>query len=186
MTINQDQSELEFQDFDIESDDVTYNEETDDIWRFFCVVFARDQKPLLESPALAEKIVGLLQDSTVAYNAQLWGYVILPDSVQFVVEVESEKDYHTCVEAFKVLSEKVLVEAIKAEHEYLIDHITFYNPAWTEPSYLIWQAGYQTQLLSSLYALSNKIADLVTKPVNLGLVEKPVDWAFSSYRANID
>ena len=40
------------------------------------------------------------------------------------------------------------------------------------------------QLLSSMYVLSNKIADIVTKPVVLGLVERPEDWVFSSYQAN--
>jgi hypothetical protein len=103
-----------------------------------------------------------------------------------VVEVDEEKHYHECVEAFKASSEKILVEIINNEHENLIDDITFYNPAWKEPSFLIWKAGYQTQLLSSMYALSNKIADIVTKPVALGLVESPKDWIFSSYQTKPD
>jgi hypothetical protein len=183
MTTNQDQSELDFQDFDIEGGKVAYHEET---WRFFCIVSTREQKPLLQPSALAEKLVALLKDAMDSCNAQLWGYVVLPYSVQFVIEVEKEKDYHNCIEAFKESSEKAVVVAIQSEHEHLVDQITYYNPAWTQPSYLIWKAGYQTQLLSSMYALSNKIADLVTKPVELGLVEKVEEWAFSSYQANSD
>lgn len=181
MMNNHDHQEFETQDFEI---DHSFDEESDSVWRFFCIVFTRDQKPLLKYPALAEKAVQLLRDTVASCHAQLWGYVVLPDSVQFVIEVEKENDYHTCVETFKTSSEKVLVETIKAKHKHLIDRITYYNPAWTEPSYLVWKAGYQTQLLSSMYALSNKIADLVTKPVDLGLVDNPEDWLFSSYRAD--
>jgi hypothetical protein len=113
----------------------------------------------------------------------LWGYVILPDSVQFVVEVASEPVYHVCVEAFKAASEPVLCAMIQVSYEELIDAITYYHPAHMRLLHLLWQAGYQTQFLPSIYALSNKVADLVHKPVELGLVQRPEAWRFSSYQA---
>lgn len=184
MKDEQEQFELDFQDFEANHNIAADDEDSNDIWRFFCTVFTRDQKPLLKKHSLAIATVDLLKSTLLDCNVQLWSYVVLPDSVQFVVEVDEEKHYHECVEAFKSSSEKTLVEIINNDHENLIDDITFYNPAWKEPSFLVWQAGYHTQLLSSMYVLSNKIADIVTKPVVLGLVERPEDWVFSSYQAN--
>ncbi|NDJ85347.1 MAG: hypothetical protein GYB66_05640 [Chloroflexi bacterium] len=109
---------------------------------------------------------------------------MLPRSVEFVVEVPTETTYHVLVKSFKIGSEAVLVEMIRKSFPALQDHITFFNPAWTQPSFLIWRSGYHTQLLGSLYAMSNKIADLVNKPVQLGLVDHPSAWPFSSYQHN--
>jgi hypothetical protein len=69
-----------------------------------------------------------------------------------------------------------------ARYDDLLDAITLFHPAWGEPIYQIWQTGYHTQLLHSPYAVSNKVADLVYRPVAQGLVSRPEDWPFSSYR----
>lgn len=151
-----------------------------DEWRFFCLITARF--PVLQEPDLARLTLALLQQTLSEQGAHLWGYVILPDSVQVVLEVENEAAYHHAIEAFKATSEAVLCDTIRTDYPDLVDAITFYNPAWSKPVYLIWQGGYQTQLLTSAYALSNKIADLVQRPVELGFVAAPADWPFSSYQ----
>ncbi|MCB9436002.1 MAG: hypothetical protein H6673_03300 [Anaerolineales bacterium] len=151
-----------------------------DEWRFFCLITSR--VPVFEQPSLAHIALTLLQHTLAQHGAQLWGYVILPDSVQAVLETEHEAAYHHAIEAFKTASETAICEKIRADHPDLVDAITFYNPAWSKPVYLIWQGGYQTQLLPSAYALSNKIADLVQRPVELGLAATPADWPFSSYQ----
>lgn len=154
-------------------------------WRFFSIVMIREQHALLNQNDLARVVIEHLEDAVEQHALQMWGYVVLPDSVQFVIEVVQERDYHVMVEAFKAASEPQLVAAIKSSHEMLLDQITFYNPAWPQPQFLVWQAGYHTQLLDSPYAVSNKVADLMHKPVALGLVNRPEDWPYSSYhRAN--
>ncbi len=155
-----------------------------DPWRFFCLVSTHNGVALLTTNELAQVALDALQDTVEKHNGQLWGYVILPASVQFVIEVTSERAYHHYVEAFKAASEQALIEAIQAGYEVLLDAITFYNPAWPQPVHHIWQSGYQTQLLPSAYALSNKVADLVQRPVEMGLVKQPADWAFSSYQVD--
>lgn len=155
----------------------------DHVWRFFCVVSTRESKSILAVPSLMNIVLQHLNTSITEHNSQLWGYVILPDSVQFIVEVPTEHTYHVLAEHFKDKSESALIAAIVGQDLALEDAITYYNPAWARPIHLVWQNGYQTQLLSSLYAMSNKIADLVNRPVTLGLVQHPADWAFSSYRS---
>ncbi len=161
--------------------------EPDEPYRFFCTVPTFNQVPLLAKPHLAAAVIAQLKATTAAIhpNHQLWGYVVLPESVQFVLEVEAERDYHLYVETFKEASTLSLTQQI-LEHmeqdEDLIDSITFFNPAWNAPVYQIWQAGYHTQLLESPYAVSNKVADLIFKPVMLGLVSHPADWPYSSYQ----
>lgn len=161
------------------------NNDTDP-WRFFCVIFTRNHAPLLGQPALMQLTLSCLQNAIAAQAGQLWGYVILPDSVQFVVEVPTESAYHVCVEVFKTASEPALCDLIRKGFEELVDSITYYHPARRQPIYLIWQGGYHTQALSGVYALSNKIADLVNKPVELGLVQQPGEWRFSSYQPDDD
>lgn len=155
--------------------------EENHVWRFLCIVPAR--APILAHDTLAHPIIEHLKQAVVRQNGHLWGYVVLPDSVQFVVEMPTEHSYHLCVEDFKESCEPSLREVVEARHPELLDAITFYNPAWTKPLYLIWEAGYHTKLLSTAYALSNKVADLVNRPVELGLVDHPGDWKFSSYQS---
>ena len=112
----------------------------------------------------------------------MWGYVILPDAVHLVLEVEEERQYHLWVEAFKAQSEKMLVDAILHQHPVLLDNITRFNPAWGGAIYRIWQEGYHTQPLHSIYAVSNRIADLLNKPVELGLVSDIKDYPYCSYQ----
>ncbi len=156
-------------------------EDHNEPWRFFCIVSAR--APILDNTPLAQTVIARLRQSVTNQQGQLWGYVVLPDSTQFVVEVPTERAYHVCVEDFKQASELTLCDIVQNRHKNLLDAITFFNPAWTKPMYLIWEAGYHTLLLSSAYAMSNKVADLVNRPVEMGLVDHPGDWKFSSYRS---
>lgn len=158
--------------------------EPDEPYRFFCTVPTLNQVALLARPNLAAAVIAQLKATTAAINPahQLWGYVVLPESVQFVLEVEAERDYHLFVETFKEASTLSITHQILSHDEDLIDSITFFNPAWPAPVYQIWQAGYHTQLLESPYAISNKVADLIFKPVALGLVAHPADWPYSSYQ----
>ncbi len=156
----------------------------DDVWRFFCIINTRDGKALLGKPALMQQALTSLHQAVNQYKSQLWGYVVLPDSVQFVVEVPTERAYHVLIEDYKAHSEALLIADILAHHDDLHDAITYYHPVWAKPIHLIWQNGYQTQLLSSVYAMSNKIADLVQKPVQLGLAKDPAAWIFSSFRGD--
>jgi hypothetical protein len=150
-------------------------------FRFSCTVIVRNQARLFENAGLAKLVMDCLVSIAKGKPGQLWGYVVLPDMVQMVIEVNDEPDYHRWVEEFKVTSETQLCDAIRTQYEHLLDYITLYNPAWTEPTFRIWQEGYHSQPLHSPYALSNRVADLVNKPVELGLVDNLGDWGFSSY-----
>lgn len=160
-----------------------YQEEA---WRFYGQVTTREESALLSTPKLASIAVEHLKQTAADLKHTLWGYVVLPDSVQFVIEVQNEGDYHRFVDAFKSVSETKIIDTILAEYEALIDPITYYNPAWGGRIHHVWQSGYHTQLLDNVYAMSNKIADLVKKPVMLGLVAHPADWSFSSYQQGED
>ena len=154
----------------------------EDVWRFYGVIQTREMKPILAQDELRQTILDVMNAEIVAHDSQLWGYVILPDSIQLVVEVPTENTYHVLMEAIKSAAEQQVIDIILSRFQDLLDMITYYNPARTQPTYLVWQGGYHTQLLSSIYSLSNKIAYLVQRPVTLGLVDRPEAWAFSSFK----
>lgn len=151
-------------------------------FRFACTVVTEAQMPVLGVAALAELAMNTLLDISNQQDGQLWGYVILPDAVHFVVEVEVERKYHLWVEAFKEQSERALVDAILNQHPGFLDRITRFNPAWGGTIYRIWQEGYHTQPLHSVYAMSNRIADLLNKPLELGLVTDIKEFPYCSYQ----
>lgn len=154
----------------------------DEQWYFYGVIQCRDTKAILLHRLLLQAVLAVIQQHAADFRVQLWGYVILPDAVQLVLEVLTEASYHHYMDAVKAASEARVVGMIQTQYPDLLDKITYYNPAWPKPIYALWQKGYHTQLLGSVYALSNKIADLVQKPVALGLVEDPGVWEFSSYQ----
>ena len=151
-------------------------------FRFSCAIITHNQVPFLGKSALASLAQDILVELSHELAGQLWGYVIVPDAVHCVVEVEQERDYHIWVEQYKQTSEVRLNQAIQTGHPDLLDEITQFNPAWGEVIYRFWQDGYHTQNLASPYAVSNRVADLVRKPAELGLVEDMRDWPFSSYQ----
>ena len=149
---------------------------------FSCAVIPQEQRPLLESPDLAQIAETVLNKVASRHSGQLWGYVILPAAVHLVLEVEEARDYHLWVEEFKDVSEKNLIKRIQQVHASLLDDIIFYNPVWGGVVYRFWQDGYHTQALNTPYAVSNRVADLLQKPVEAGLVNHSRAWPFSSYR----
>ena len=161
---------------------IIFSDDDDEPFRFSCSVIVEHQTPLLATPSLAQRVVDTMLAVFVGQDSQLWGYVVMPDAVHMVVEVGRERDYHVLVEAFKTRSEAVLIQEIQAHQTQLIDYIIRFNPAWNEAIYRVWQDGYHTQRLNTPYAVSNRVADLLTKPVEAGLVNTIGEWPFSNYQ----
>ncbi len=149
---------------------------------FFTMINVQEDRPLLQHQNLMQIALTHLQIIVSKYQSQLWGYVILPKSVEAVIEVPTENHYHLMIEEYKKHSEQALIQVILTTYTELVDEITYFHPIRAKSLYRIWQQGYHTQQLSSIYAISNKIADLVNKPAKLGLVENASQWEFSSYR----
>ncbi len=156
----------------------------DEPFRFACAIMTHNQVPFLGKSPLATLAQNIIQEVSAELAGQLWGYVVLPDAIHCVIEVEAERDYHVWVEQYKQVSETKLCEAIQNHHPDLIDAITQFNPAWGEVIYRFWQDGYHTQNLASPYAVSNRVADLLNKPIELGLAETIEAWPYSSYQPN--
>jgi REP element-mobilizing transposase RayT len=154
----------------------------DEPFRFASAIITEGQMPILRVASLAELATNTLLEIFDQHDGQLWGYVILPDSVHLVLEVAEERLYHVFVDAFKDQSEKRLVDAILKYHPALLDRVTRFNPAWGGAIYRIWQEGYHTQPLHSIYAVSNRVAELFNKPVELGLVTDIKDYPYCSYQ----
>lgn len=151
-----------------------------DLWGYWGLVTTVNQAPIFAHDALAAQMISLLQQTASHAVQHLWGYLVLPDALQFVVQTDSDHDYPLFVERLKRHSQPALVDAIRRHYEDLLDAITFYHPAWQTPIYQVWQAGYHTRALNTPYALSNKVVEMLQKPVELGLVETAAAWRFSS------
>lgn len=150
-------------------------------YTFWSFVTTHQQNPLFQQPILAEIVVRYITEDLATQVQQLWGYVVLPDGLQVVVEVDTEQLYHECIETLKAQTQVLLYPFIEKNFPTLLDSITFYHPLWHKPIYQVWQAGYHTQPLASPYAISNKVAEMVNKPVELGLAKTSSAWRYSSF-----
>jgi hypothetical protein len=171
-------------DFDSAKPDFQNTGETSDIeqlW-FFCTCLTWEQTPFFNTPALARIVQDTLLKTIARHPIRVWGYVILPAMMQAVVEVDYADIYQTWIEEFKATSEQSLVKAILTRYKTWLDAISFFNPVWGEVIYRVWQEGYHTQSLHSPYAVSNRVAELLQKPVEEGLASSIEAWPFSSYQ----
>lgn len=138
-----------------------------------------DHAPLLSLPALAQIVMVTLQNSVLDAPGTLWGYVVLPGSVQFIVGPTDENGLEAFITQVKARTAHHLLAAIRRAEDDSLDMVLRYSPVWGGAIYQVWQAGSHRTIFWTEYRLSNALYDLQRAPVEAGLVESAEAWPYS-------
>jgi putative transposase len=101
-----------------------------------------------------------LEEARVNYGFAVWGYVIMPEHVHLLI---SEPDRKTVATVLKAIKQSVARKLVgRGEH--------------------FWQERYYDFNVRTAKKKIEKLRYIHRNPVKRGLVEKPEDWRWSSFR----
>ena len=116
--------------------------------------------PLLEVPEAAETVEAVLEATRARHRARVYAYVLMPEHVHLLInEPESIR-----LAQFLKATKQAASRKLRGPHEKF------------------WQDRYYDSNINGEKARSEVIRYINRNPVVRGLVEKPQDWAWSSFR----
>jgi len=119
------------------------------------------RRPLLNSPARRELFERALEDTRRRYRFFVTGYVVMPEHVHLLVSEPERGVLATSIQAMKQSVARRL--ALRAAEPF-------------------WQARYYDFNVWSEHKRIEKLNYIHLNPVKRGLVSRPEDWAWSSFR----
>jgi len=118
------------------------------------------RQPLLRTPGAPEMFEQALEQARIKYGFFVFGYVVMPEHVHLLVG-EPERD--TLATAIKAMKQSVARRQVKAGEHF-------------------WQARYYDFNVGTPQKRVEKLKYIHRNPVHRGLVARPEDWLWSSYR----
>ena len=118
------------------------------------------RQPLLKEPGAAEMFEHALEQARVKYGFFVYGYVVMPEHVHLLV---SESERATLATALKAIKQSVARRRVETGEHF-------------------WQGRYYDFNVGTPQKRVEKLKYIHRNPVHRGMVEKPEDWLWSSYR----
>ncbi len=116
--------------------------------------------PLLEAPAARETFEAVLEQTRARHQARIYAYVLMPEHVHLLVNEPPRIPLAQLLKAVKQITSRKL----RGSREKF------------------WQDRYHDSNVYGEKARSEVIRYIHRNPVKRGLVEKPEDWPWSSFR----
>jgi putative transposase len=124
------------------------------------------RQPLLNSSARRDLLLTVLERMRSRYRFAVIGYVVMPEHVHLLVSEPQIANPSTVVQAVKLGLARRILDRIPSE-----------------PPHHMWQSRFYDFNLWSQRKEIEKLKYMHRNPVVRGLVEKPEQWQWSSYRS---
>jgi putative transposase len=122
------------------------------------------RQPRLRDDLIRNIFVESLERTRRSYGFRVYGYVVMPEHVHLLVSETEVKVLAKAIQALKI------AVARRALHYRRADGATF------------WQKRYYDHNVRTDESFLEKLRYLHRNPVKRGLVQKPEDWKWSSFR----
>ncbi|QDU41298.1 Transposase IS200 like protein [Maioricimonas rarisocia] len=145
--------------------------------RLYChfITFSCDRRRrLLDLDCPKRILMGQLNDQLERQKARCVGFVIMPDHVHAVVWFPEAGQLSRFVHGWKRLSSYAI------RQWYRQQKARYFHT--TEPGTRVWTPKYYAFQIDSSDKLEEKLTYMHMNPVRAGLVERAVDWPWSSAR----
>lgn len=129
---------------------------------------------MLDCEPLRDALVGLLAQKLAEYRGVCSGYVVMPDHVHAIVWLEESGDLSRFMKSWKQTSSQKLKKMLRGVAPRYASKIPQEDP--------FWQPKYHPFSLYSQAKAEEKLDYMHQNPVKAGLVERAVDWKWSSAR----
>jgi len=134
--------------------------------------------PLLGSPQVRHRFLKILSQVREHYDFALWGFVVMPEHIHLLLSEPQVGDPSAVMKALK----QRVSRALRGRKKRTIGQLGL----WGEPSLKryarFWQRRFYDFNVWSARKRNEKLNYMHFNPVKRGLVTRPRDWAWSSYR----
>ena len=120
----------------------------------------------LENAAMRDIVVAALERARQSYRLRVYGFAIMPEHVHLLVSEPERGLLANAIQSMKIASAKQ-----SAARRVLNDE---HSP--------LWQKRYYDRNICDYQEFVEKLRYIHRNPVRRGLVEKPEDWKWSSFR----
>lgn len=111
------------------------------------------------------------------------GYVIMPDHWHFVMIVDEKKISAVLRDMKSMIARKVIdLWKQSSESQQLLKRIRLPETGKRNHLYSLWQAGNWKVLIEDEFNIEKRINYIHANPLRAGLVKRPEEWPWSSYR----
>ena len=132
------------------------------------------RRRLLDHDRTKKVVLGVLGSQLHTQGGRCAGFVVMPEHVHAIVWFPSPDQISHFMKQWKQRSSVQIKRLVRS---FLIRYAASIDPA--EPT---WQAGYYDFNLFSARKIAEKLTYMHQNLVRAGLVERPVDWPWSSAR----
>ncbi|MGH9532192.1 MAG: REP-associated tyrosine transposase [Terriglobales bacterium] len=120
--------------------------------------------PHLQEARLRDLFVECLERTRRSYRFRVYGYVVMPEHIHLLVSEPNVEELAKAIQALKI---SVARRAMR------------HRPGGDAP---LWQKRYYDHNVRTQQSFVEKLRYLHRNPVKRGLVERPEDWKWSSFR----
>jgi putative transposase len=141
-----------------------------------------DRQPQLGTPERRDLFLSILEEARQKYRFVVHGYVIMPEHFHLLITEPDLGDPSVVMKVVKERFTRKLRTRSKSEGAPLIAHVAMSGIHHPEPA-PVWQKRFYDFNVWTEQKHIEKLRYIHRNPVKRGLVEKPEQWQWSSFRS---
>lgn len=150
---------------------------------YYITTVIYNRLPLFTRSAFVIPLLDSLNFYRYQYEFKLLGYVIMPDHLHLIVWPYGKSTVSDFMRDYKTFTSKRIIR--QAQVEKITDWINAFEQAGLETGRSdnkVWQDSYWDENVYTERFLRQKLNYIHRNPLRSGLVERPGDYPYSSYR----
>jgi REP element-mobilizing transposase RayT len=150
---------------------------------YYITTVVYNRLPIFTRPSFINPLFDSLNFYRYKQQFKLLGYVIMPDHFHLIIWPFGEATVSDIMRDYKEFTAKRIIR--QAEVEGIKDWVTAFQQAGHETGRSenkVWQDSYWDENVYTEHFLRQKLNYIHRNPLRAGLVERPEDYLYSSYR----
>ena len=147
---------------------------------FYITTVVHNRLPLFTKPAYVIPLFDSLLYYRSRYRFRLHGYVCMPDHLHLLIWPQQPNDVDAIMRDFKGFTARRIVHQAQAEENAAL--LAQLCSESRRSEHQVWQESFWEQDVFSQSYMREKLIYLHRNPVRAGLVQKPEEYRYSSYR----
>ena len=131
------------------------------------------RQSFLNTPAVCDAFLRVLERTRLRYDFLIYGFVVMPNHVHLLISEPKQGTIATVIQSLKIAYARYAKTHI-CQHKADMGHKIQPSP--------FWQRRYYDRNVRDNEEFIAALKYIYRNPVKRGLVEKPDDWPWSSYR----
>jgi len=150
---------------------------------YYITTVVYDRLPIFTKPAYVIPLIDSLNFYRYQHKFKLLGYCIMPDHLHLLIWPYGESTISEAMHDYKrFTSGRLIRQATVEDNRVWLDAFRAAGQETGRGEHKVWQDSFWDKIIYSEGMLRQKLNYMHRNPVRAGLVERPEDYPYSSYR----